>query len=226
MIVPARVRLTLLSVCAAGALSAQVDRGPKAEPGRAVMSWQAEQENGAVVIDVRVIRARNDTTIPITLTAVRLRDCANVRTTCDAHPLPPTVIAPGRVVDLLDVQPVTLGSAPKFSFDVDWRPAPECVGAPRPPSDDTAAVRMAQPVAAQFILPPAHRFPSVVRAEITFHVGANGLVDSTDVDGVTDRGFLPSFKKSLASYNFRPGYYRGCPVPGTFRITITFGTPP
>jgi hypothetical protein len=174
----------------------------------------------------RIIRARNDTTIPIVFTQVRLSECSNVRTACEIHPAPSTVIAPGGTEVLLSVQPQTLGRTPKFSFDVDWRPVPECLNAPLPPPDDTAAVRRALPIPSQIILPPAQHFSSVVRADATFFIGANGVVDSTQVDGVTDKSFLSKLKKTFAGYGFRPGLYRGCPVPGTYRYTMTFGTQP
>ncbi len=223
MIVPAWLRLTLLSICAAPGLAGQTDHPPKPKPGQAVASWESEQRTSVIAIGTRIIHARNDTTVPIAFTEVHLRDCTNVRTSCDTHSAPTRVIAPGGTEDLMSVQPEALGHRPKFSFDVDWRPVPECSNAPLPPPDDTAAVRRAQPIPSQMILPPGRRYNSTIRADIDLFVGANGVVDSTQIGGVTDRDLLSMLKKTFAGYGFRPGTYNGCPVPGTYRYTITFG---
>jgi hypothetical protein len=227
--VPSWVRLAVLMICATPALAAQFDGGPKPKAGRAVASWQVERQ-GPVAIGIRVIRARNDTTVPIRVTQVRLSHCTNARTTCDLHPLGLTIVAPGQVVDLLDVQPIALGSKPRFSFDVDWHtatgadspPVTECTDAPLPLPDDTAAVRRAQPVPTAINIPPI-AWSKPARARVTFHVAASGRVDSADVDGITDGSALAKLRKVLATYTFRAGSYRGCPVPGTATMTITFG---
>ena len=68
----------------------------------------------------RMISASNVGSIPVTITALRLRSCLNVATRCAKHSLEQEV-GPGQTIELMSIRPQRLGEAYSFRVSLEWR---------------------------------------------------------------------------------------------------------
>jgi len=212
----------LLVVC--GPAAAQLDQGPKPVRGRAITTWQINGYSKDLITP-REVLVRNDTTVPLSMTHGILSKCEHLPIECGAFVPDSIVVAPGGTITVLSVHPAKPGDKISFTSEVDgWRVATECIGAVGAAPGDVSDKRLL-PVSRSMVIPP-FPYPSSAKGvplEITFFVGSNGLVDSTQIPALTDRGYLKEFKSAMARYTFRPGRRDGCPVPGTAHYTITLG---
>ena len=104
----AGVVVPLAIACVAPA-RAQFGNEPKPVPGRAVATWQVEQMRPPMNFGIRLIYARNDTTVPIVITRIRFSKCVNLRIACEPVAMASEVIAPGGTTEIMRVLPADLG---------------------------------------------------------------------------------------------------------------------
>lgn len=210
-----------ITICVASAANAQKSE-PKPVPSRIVTAWQEEWDS--LLTHLRVIYARNDSTAPIVITQVRLAKCANLRLTCEPFAPATKVLAPGQTSRVVSVGAANLGKSFSFTFDLDWRTATECIG-PRPAATGEPGEGKAEPPLARQMIIPQLDAPSSLRGRrvnVQFFVADNGKVDSSNVTGIIDAGYLAKFKRTLMTYSFNPALDRGCPVRGVTSMQFTF----
>jgi hypothetical protein len=220
-----RMAAALLLVGCASASTEQPRPMRLQEPaaqGRTVTAWlDTRSLTDTPFSEWREVMARNDSTAPIAVTAVRLSRCVNVRQACDSLPIDPVILAPGESIDVLAVQPARWGQSWRFDYALIHHPATECIAAdPVPRSGRTTS----GPSARVMIVPPFPT-PASIRGkqvDITFFVAASGRVDSVSVPGLPDGPYLRQLRATMSRYAFRPQLRNGCPVPGQSSVTITF----
>ena len=103
----------LTGVLAAVAMNATPARSqvlrhePKAAAGTAVAIWQEEMPSGPDAAQTpRAVYARNDTTVPVAITALHLSKCVNLRVGCGFVPLEGTILPPHGLRPVLEVLPL------------------------------------------------------------------------------------------------------------------------
>lgn len=195
--------------------------------GRGVASWLAR--NTGTYRDGRVIYARNDSTVPILLTQVRLSDCTNVKAPCETAIPTPQVVAPSGQVEVLDVEPADPQRKPTFRFGLEWRVASQCIGIVEPVSvRDTVAEGAFPPKVSGVptsLIQSVPRSMNGVQFTVRFFVAASGKADSIVVSGVTDPRFLAKVRAAMAEYTLIPARRGMCPVSGVATAQLTFGRP-
>jgi hypothetical protein len=196
---------------------------PKPVRGRPVMSWQRDM-NGPAQPESRGLFARNDTTAPIVITRVLPAKCVNVSIECVPFTPDPRVLAPGQTTTLMRLSPARAGDSFSLAFELQWRTATECIGPRQPATAEPDDRKTAAPSAAQLIVPPFDAPDELhgKRVNVQFFVAENGTVDSVGIAGVSNKGFLGKVRKTMMGYRFNPALDRGCPVPGTTSMEITF----
>jgi hypothetical protein len=170
------------------------------------------------------VLARNDTTVPVAITTLRLSKCTNFRLACAPLQLERTVLPPRGFRPILEVFPVDGGKRHAFVAEADWRVATECIGR----ESDTAAVTTGvsqRKVNSRFmVIPP--EYPSTlrgVRFEVDFFLNGAGNVDSVQIDGITDPKYVAKLRNVMAAYQFTVELSDGCPVPAKARLQMQLG---
>ena len=189
--------------------------------GHGVASWQVKRTDPGN--ESYSIRVRNDTTVPIQVTRIHLANCLNLRIPCDSITPTPLVVAPGGSEDVISFTPAVPGRKTRFIDSIDWGGAPECLHVD---SSRGAAQRHTSPTNGRLVLPPRppHQLETT-SAEVTFFIAASGAIDSLRVNGVADSSYLKTLESAMRRYAFGPARIGKCPVPGSARIFLTFGSP-
>lgn len=200
-------------------------QAPKPVAGRALTIWQ---EEGPVRPDVglRPVRvlARNDTTVPVAITTLRLSKCKNFRLACEPLQLERTVLPPRGFRPILEVFPVDGGKRHSFDAEADWRVATECMGRESDATSATTGVSQRKVNSRSMVLPP--EYPSSlrgVRFEVDFFLNGAGNVDSVQVDGIPDPKYLAKLRNVMAAYQFTVELLDGCPEPAKARLQMQLG---
>lgn len=199
---------------------------PKPLLGQPVATWQAVKTSRTTQgqSELKVLYARNDTTVPIAVIRVRLSNCVNTQLACDALMPKRDIMMPGQILRIADVAPV-IGSRPySLHHEVDWRVARECIGISSS-ADSTALVPPLEPPQIQFMIIPPVGAPRALRdatVTVTFFIGPNGRPDSVQVDSIPDRSYRDKVRKTMSGYLFLPPIRLGCPTASTTKMTVTF----
>lgn len=113
--------------CASVAPASTDGSGPSQEPGRELTVWLEE-------LDVRAghrVLARNDSDRVYRVTAVTLRDCANIREACETHRVD-VVLCPGEASRVFAVHPRVPQDRTFFRWDYrarSYEPGEPVIGA-------------------------------------------------------------------------------------------------
>ena len=105
------------------------------------------------------------------------------------------------------------------------RPEAECTEIFLPPAGDTTRGVYWEPTPRRMVLIDVKPPKQYVNAPIVMrmHVDRRGVVDSIDVTGISDSGFVRQLRKFSRDLIFVPALYQGCAVSGWASMRFTFG---
>lgn len=107
------------------------------------------------------------------------------------------------------------------------RPEAECTEIFLPPAGDTTRGVYWEPTPRRMVLIDVKPPKQYVNAPIVMrmHVDRRGVVDSIDVTGISDSGFVRQLRKFSRGFSFMPTVYQACAVPGWTTMQFSFGAP-